>query len=285
MEGLGELLKQLGYATPVVYAAAAYGLFAWLEKEASDEAKAALTSTMNLKDYHRTQIASALVEVFDRLYTSPLLGWRAFVRSMIFTLLMTAAYTYEMEVTFGDTLSSDQSQRFYDALQEWIKVHGDIVSLSLVTNILTDYVSLFFIRRLLVLSGARPVLGLASGTAIGVLIVILGNIARGVVFYFSDHHLFQDNLAFSTFAWRDPIFYGLMKGALYTPPALAVFGWLPLFALGIAFMRLLNPLAWLVGKAQWALKDGKDHPLKAIGYVAGAIVFLVTAGWSAMFRT
>jgi len=37
-----KLLEHLGYATPFIYAAAAYGLFAWLDKEASDDAKAAL---------------------------------------------------------------------------------------------------------------------------------------------------------------------------------------------------------------------------------------------------
>jgi len=34
-----KLLEHLGYATPFIYAAAAYGLFAWLDENASDEAK------------------------------------------------------------------------------------------------------------------------------------------------------------------------------------------------------------------------------------------------------
>ena len=56
-------------------------------------------------------------------------------------------------------------------------------------------------------------------------------------------------------------------------PALAVFVWLLLFALGILTARLLTALSWIVGRTQF-LKEGKEHPLKAIGYVAAVAVFL-----------
>ncbi|MEH2548161.1 hypothetical protein V1283_004806 [Bradyrhizobium sp. AZCC 2262] len=59
-------------------------------------------------------------------------------------------------------------------------------------------------------------------------------------------------------------------------PALAVFTWLPLFALGIMTARLLTPLSWIVGRTQWFLKEGKEHPLKAIGYVAAVAAFICT---------
>src|SRR5215469_16409660 len=75
-----ELLKFLGFTTPLIYAGAAYGLFHWLDENASDEAKAALARTMLFKDYKNEQVASALVEVFDRIYTYPLLRRRAFFR-------------------------------------------------------------------------------------------------------------------------------------------------------------------------------------------------------------
>ena len=32
-----ELLKYLGFTTPLIYAAAVYGLFHWLDENASDE--------------------------------------------------------------------------------------------------------------------------------------------------------------------------------------------------------------------------------------------------------
>jgi hypothetical protein len=38
-------------------------------------------------------------------------------------------------------------------------------------------------------------------------------------------------------------------------------------------LKALNLFRLWVGGAQWFLKSGKDHPLDAIGYVAGAVVF------------
>jgi hypothetical protein len=62
-----KLLEHLGDATPYIYAAAVYGLFYWLDENASDEAKAALARTAKYKDYDKRQVASALAEIFDRL--------------------------------------------------------------------------------------------------------------------------------------------------------------------------------------------------------------------------
>ena len=45
-------------------------------------------------------------------------------------------------------------------------------------------------------------------------------------------------------------------------PAMAVFVWLPLFALGILVARALTPLSSIVTRVQWALKEGDKHPLK-----------------------
>jgi hypothetical protein len=68
-ELLNELAEHFGFVAPFGYAAAAYGLFHWLDENASDEAKAALARTMLFKDYKNEQVASALVEVFDGIYT------------------------------------------------------------------------------------------------------------------------------------------------------------------------------------------------------------------------
>jgi hypothetical protein len=46
VDAIARLLDHLGYATPLLYAAAAYGVFHWLDENASDEAKAAITSAM-----------------------------------------------------------------------------------------------------------------------------------------------------------------------------------------------------------------------------------------------
>ena len=57
--------------------------------------------------------------------------------------------------------------------------------------------------------------------------------------------------------------------------AAIVFLWLPLFAIGLLALRALTPLAWIVGKAQWTLKEGDAHPLKAVGLVISVLVFVM----------
>jgi len=90
-----KLLEHLGYGTPFIYAAAVYGLFYWLDENLSVAAKAALAGRMKFKDADNKQVAAAIVEVFDRIYTRTLLSWRAFLRSFLFTFLVTVAYVYE----------------------------------------------------------------------------------------------------------------------------------------------------------------------------------------------
>jgi hypothetical protein len=95
-----ELLKKLaehfGYATPFGYAGLAYGFFLWLDNDLSDEAKAAVARTMGLADYKNEQIALFSVKVFYQIYTCPLLHWRAFVRSLLFTTVVSVIYGFEM---------------------------------------------------------------------------------------------------------------------------------------------------------------------------------------------
>jgi hypothetical protein len=67
MDEIGKLLEHLGYGTSVIYAAAKYGLFAWLDNNISDEAKVALAGATKFKDADNKHIASAIVEVFDRV--------------------------------------------------------------------------------------------------------------------------------------------------------------------------------------------------------------------------
>jgi len=256
MEAIGQLLDHLGYATPLLYASASYGLFHWLDETLSNEAKAALARTMNLKSYGKEQVASALVEVFDRIYTSPLLSWRAFFRSWLFTSVVTLIYVFEfLDLHWG-----------HGGVREW--------SLIFLFNVLTDYFCLFVIRASLSRSSTTPVIGLLVGTLSAVAIVELGNALRDValtIFHIGLHY------------WLKHFTLGLsLELNYYMWPALAVFAWLPLFALGILAIRVLPLLSWIVEKAQWAVKEGDLHPLRAIGFVAAVAVFAVAAGLQTM---
>jgi hypothetical protein len=276
-----ELLKQLGYNTaPVIYAALAYGFFHWLDEKLSDEAKAALARTMMFKDYKNEQIASALVEVFDRIYTYPLRSWRTFFRSLLFTTVVSAIYAFEMGHLYGNVIAINRCAALGHAGENCVKAWM-VLSLSalawitaLLFNVYTDYISLFMIRPLLIRSGTKPVISLALGAVSGAAIVLAANELRirahwvGMVLEPAPH---------ATFPWGPPFWFHLF----FAWPAMAVFVWLPLLALGIVVARL--PTSWIVGRAQWFLKEGKEHPLKAIGYVAAVVVFLGTVAARAIF--
>jgi hypothetical protein len=138
-------------------------------------------------------------------------------------------------------------------------------------NVFFDYVALFFIRQRLVEPSSKPVFALITGTLIGVLWVwlgILSRVATGFLLFPEEPNPTGVPIEF------------VFAGGL---PGMAVFTWLPLFAFGILAIRALTPLSWIVAKAQWFLKGGSEHPLKAIGVVAAATVFVVAVALQTIF--
>jgi hypothetical protein len=70
---------------------------------------------------------------------------------------------------------------------------------------------------------------------------------------------------------------------LFFAPALLVHLWFLLFAAGALGVRLLYPIFRAVESAQWFLKNGEQHPLRAIGMVAAVLVFGVGTIWKLIF--
>jgi hypothetical protein len=146
---LNDVLKTLGISpTPFICAVAAYGFFLYLDNEASDPAKKAFASWFNPLPYDKRAVADAVVEMFDRLYTRPLLGWRAFLRSTLFSVVLALVFLYQVST----------SSEIVEMLSE--KATGIPLLGSFMFNILADYISLFVIRRWLVRVGKRTILGL-----------------------------------------------------------------------------------------------------------------------------
>jgi hypothetical protein len=81
-ESMEELLKLVGLGTPFVYAGGVFGLFHWLDNNASDEAKASLSRLIEIRSYNNEAISAAILEIFDLVYTWPLFTWRAFAISL-----------------------------------------------------------------------------------------------------------------------------------------------------------------------------------------------------------
>src|SRR6478736_2969968 len=89
---LEKVLQLLGLGTPFLYAAAAFVCFHYLDKKASAQAKVAIATWFKAIAASQNDVSSALVEVFDRIYTQPLLGWRALRRSAIISTTLSIIY-------------------------------------------------------------------------------------------------------------------------------------------------------------------------------------------------
>jgi len=272
-----ELLKQvadkLGYAAPLVYAGMAYRLFGWLDNEVSAQAKAALSRAMKLDAIGRLgtlplkQLADALVEVFDRLYTFPLKSGRAFLRSALLTIVVTLVFLYEMR----DIVTPVTSRVVFSVIYATL------------FNVVADYISLFIIRAWLVRAGRRPIVALLGGTLIGAAFVYVVTIVRTVIPVFVDFARTSPDEMMSPNA--PDIATSLVISLVYGLPGVVVFAWLPLFALAMLLIRALGPLTKLVALAKCSMKDGEEHPLKAVGLVAALLTLLLAAGWQAVARS
>jgi hypothetical protein len=95
MAALTDASELFGFATPFIYAAATFRFFHYLDKKVSDEATAAISGWLRPKEYEKAAVAHAIVEIFDRVYTRPLLGWRALLRSAAITIIIFLAFFYE----------------------------------------------------------------------------------------------------------------------------------------------------------------------------------------------
>ena len=264
--GMTEALRQLGFTTPLVYAAAVYGLFHLLDKRASGQAKRAISSWLKPLDYDKAAVATAMVEVFDGLYTQPLLRWRAFLRSLFFTTVVTIVFVYEFYPIAA-----------YELLYSTPKIQA-LLALQFIFNILSNYISLFIVRRWLYVAGRSPLFALCAGPVVGSIIIVLLWFVRDTLHYILIRVRWSDILS-----WSYPgvwFFFVISPDGAPTRaliiPAMAVHLWLPLFGLGVIFVQAANRLVWAISKMQWFLKQGQHHPLQAIGYVAAIVVFLGT---------
>lgn len=276
---MDELLKLLGFGAPLIYAAATYGFFHWLDTNISDEARAALASMVRQTDHEDVKVSAAILHVFDRIYPTPLLSLRTFARSVFFTLVVSAIYLYE---TLPRDFGPDNSLVL------------NIVLIGISTNIFSDYFALFFIRRWLATRFQSPMLSLLVGFVIGVcVVVILGLIRRAALFNvlpipdfsFLDRLNGEPSEIQMVLSNISSAFHFVFGAFGLTIPATAVFIWLPLLAFGLLLLRAGTPASLVVAKVQWLLKDGKDHPLEAVGYVVGAVVFILAVVWQVLFKT
>jgi hypothetical protein len=292
---LSEVLKLLGLSTPFVYAAAVYGFFHYLDAKASEPAKTAISGWLQPRGHNKTAVADAMIEIFDRLYTRPLLGWRAFMRSALFTICMTVVFLYEFGLlSRGDKIENQLIALMREAGHFWALL---IFTQSVLANVVCDYVALFIVRRFLVMGRLRPMIAslLAPVAGISIVYAVFYGLGKWVFSYEITQMFVGDSLKEMIIEsvkkeefLENPVVKDLVMkvyntGILVTrlqrvlmPAAFVVHMWLPLLGLCVLLLRGLNYFRLAVGRTQWFLKSGREHPLDAIGYVGACIAFVAT---------
>jgi hypothetical protein len=286
-----KFFELLGLGVPLSLGATTYGVFAWLDSNASDEATKVISSWLHGRSHNKPDLGNLIINAFDRIYTSPLLTFRAFRRSATISMLMwLLGYFIPFCIGFLFFPEHNEFHRIMEGLSLIDLFVGLILTLPFI--ILSDYISLFFVRTFLSLARVHPVIASIGAFIIGVGIILaifglLGTALAPLWIVDSDKEILDVAPDFVINLRIDYILLGGLGSPLgILSPALIIHLWLPLFALSSLAARLVFPMFRAAEKAQWFLKQGDTHPLKAIGVVATIIVFgsamLVKEAWTVL---
>jgi TIR domain len=258
-----------------------YGLFFFFDRRASELAKRALARWLCKAPPSGRGVQLAIIGAFDSLYSYPLLTYEALFRSILVSSCVFGLWQLYLYGHKYDFL--DDHQRYY-----WF--FGDVIAcIFLAVNVMSDYLSLFLVRKCLVYVNNRRLILLVApmfGWIIVCTIYIVAVILTGVIMELlhSDMTLYF----LSAVGRRDTGFYyplsefisDVLTGRAeldyaFIPSALVVHLWMPLFAIGVFVIRFLGPTLRAVRWIQWFVRDGDEHPLEAIGTVAALLIFAV----------
>jgi hypothetical protein len=293
-----KLFDLIGLGVPFYLGAATYGVFYWLDSNASDEATKVISSWLHGRSRNKPDLGNLIISAFDRIYTSPLLTFRAFRRSAAITSIIWLLVCAVPFPSFINYLSerlqvASHFARIPISLSDFI---ASIV-LYLFTTILSDYLSLPFVKQFLRFAQSNPIKASVFSSFVGLIVVavsffVLNFLVSIAIYwtnpYFRTHDVFPINeLFFSYFATVEDNWFLILSLYISTMrPAFIIHLWLPLFALSSLVVQLIFWIFRAVEKAQWFLKQGDAHPLKAIGIVATIVVFgsamLVKEAWTVL---
>lgn len=266
MQTIREIFGLIKLGTPIYLAGAVFSLFSYLDKRASPKATKAISSWLRSGEYNSTDVSSTLVELFDKLYTCPLWGWRAILRSFIVSAAATSIaiyFSYHPTFYFIITLAQLGNYQF---------------PLLLAGNIFADYISLYAIRYWLRRSRS-PVQALFMGFLVATTVVLAVYTLIDVVRFSLETWSFRPIYFVQGLrAWVETILSsGMSSRKAIFLGAMVVHVWLPLFAASVLIARGLNSSRHVAIRVQWFLKQGNKHPLQAIGFVAASICLIGAA--------
>lgn len=259
---LEKALGLIGLSAPFVYAGGMYSLCLLLDRNASLAAKKALSQWLQAERYTGGHVSNLALQIFDRIFSAPLLSIHAFMRSAALSLAVMTIVIYSLfPMIFY----------FYVDVPEI----RPLWSYHVLKNIFCDYCSLFIIRRWLIVAGSRPVFAMITGPFFGAaavyVIYIVLDVTRFSLLISGEFHLIyfvQGTLQYLR------QFQQHTANSVFTTAAFAVHGWLLLFGIGMAAAKLINSFRSATSWAQWFLKNGRQHPFRAVGLTSSCLVFV-----------
>lgn len=287
---LSELFKILGLSTPFVYAAAAYGFFHYLDKQVAGPTNSALSNWIRRPALTGSAATDAVVAIFDRIYGPHLFSISSFLRSAAFSIVVAAIFAFECHPAFlvsapqlsAELLASGKGTATFTVMG--ISDAELYLAIGAATNILSDYISLFLIRRWLSFASGKPLLALFVGPLLGAFVVVGFFVARN--FLIGALKVPEINLALDLRFHPDGtfVFTPMSITTFFVIPAIAVYLWLPILAICILFAQALSAFRWTAAKLQWFLKMGQQHPLQAVGYLAAVLMLVAAASLNWLTR-
>jgi hypothetical protein len=150
----------LGLVGPFLLAVATYAGFIWLDSNASDEATKFISAWLHGRSFDKLDLGNLIISAFDRTYTSPLFTFRAFRRSAAisatFWLLFNLVPLFHVLIRYWRNFptpspSTQALGPFYTWVIFLILFLYVVLTelLNLVLTVLSDYLSLPFVRRFL----------------------------------------------------------------------------------------------------------------------------------------
>jgi hypothetical protein len=245
-----ELLQALGLGTPVYVAAGTYGFFSWLDRNASSQAKHAIAQWLGGHEYERYGLQLGILSAFDRIYGKPLLSLRSFVRSALISIAVCVITRVLFAMYFGDAVVDQHPE----VLSLYNKETNNQIILNIVIGLLppvifSDYISLFFVRRMLESKVLGPLksclLAFSCGIGAAFITYLLDLVVALFITGKFDVNFVADGLGyiFGLSIW-DQLFWF----AITMYPALLVHLWLIVFVVALSGMRLgyvmLHAVEW-----------------------------------------
>jgi hypothetical protein len=217
-------------------------------------------------------VGTAIVELFDRVYTPRLASFRAFFRSMSITVIISSILYYELYPPNPAVMP--------------LILRGDAVAIiillaTILSNIISDYLSLFVVRHFLSAGRDNPFRAIWQAPLIGVCMVFaLILLQNALLALWYSGHIGDWSATYTRFLKES---FSVPEWRAFMIAPLVVHLWLPLTFVSIMAYRLLGPGKAGVVRIQWFLAQGQDRPLSAIGIVASAVVLLGAAIFQRVF--